>query len=70
MYKEILQGIDHVAIWPVVSFSIFFLFFILLLWYVFTADKKFIQKMKELPLNESDPQEHSIISPVNKSQGL
>lgn len=50
MYKNVLQGIDHVAIWPVISFVIFFLFFICLLWWVFTADKSFIERMKGLPI--------------------
>ena len=45
MYKSILQSIDNIAIWPIISFVIFFLFFLLLLWYVFTADQKFIKKM-------------------------
>lgn len=50
MYKNVLQNIDNIAIWPVVSFVIFFLFFLCLLWYVFTADHKFIDKMKNLPV--------------------
>jgi hypothetical protein len=50
MYKNVLQNIDNIAIWPVVSFVIFFLFFLCLLWYVFTADRKFIFKMKNLPV--------------------
>jgi hypothetical protein len=50
MYKNVLQNIDNIAIWPVVSFVIFFLFFLCLLWYVFTADRKFIDKMKNLPV--------------------
>ena len=54
MYKDILQNIDNVAIWPVVSFVIFFVFFIVLLWWVFSADKDFIQKMKRLPLEGND----------------
>lgn len=59
MYKNVLQSIDNIAIWPVISFVIFFLFFLCLLWWVFTADKKFIKKMSDLPLestagNESD----------------
>lgn len=53
MYKNILSGIENVAIWPVVSFVIFFLFFICLLWWVFTADKNYIRQMKQLPLDES-----------------
>ena len=51
MYKNVLQTIDNIAIWPVISFVIFFLFFLCLLWWVFTTDKKFIQQMKSMPLD-------------------
>ena len=59
MYKNVLQSIDNVAIWPVISFVIFFLFFICLLWWVFTADKKLMKKLSEMPMeptsnNDSD----------------
>lgn len=54
MYKNVLQHIDNIAIWPVISFVIFFLFFICLLWWVFTADKKIIDKMKSLPIEKSE----------------
>jgi cytochrome c oxidase cbb3-type subunit IV len=54
MYKNVLQGIDNIAIWPVISFVIFFLFFICLLWWVFTADNKFIDKMKAMPMDETE----------------
>jgi len=37
-----------------ISFVIFFLFFICLLWWVFTTDKKVIDKMKDLPLEKSE----------------
>jgi hypothetical protein len=46
MYKNVLQGIEIIAIWPLISFVIFFLFFIGLLWYVYTADKDYINRMK------------------------
>lgn len=52
MYKNILQGIENIAIWPVISFVIFFLFFICLLWWVVAMDKKFINKMSSLPMEE------------------
>ncbi len=55
MYNNILQSIDNIAIWPVISFVIFFLFFLCLLWYVFTADKGFINTMKQMPLNDDAP---------------
>lgn len=57
MYKNVLQGIDNIAIWPVISFVIFFLFFLGLLWWVFTADKKVIEKMEALPLSENEEKE-------------
>jgi cbb3-type cytochrome oxidase subunit 3 len=50
MYKNVLQSIDNIAIWPVISFVIFFIFFLCLLWWVFTTKKTFIDKMKSLPL--------------------
>ncbi len=53
MYKNVLQNIENIAIWPVVSFIIFFLFFIGLLIWVFTTDKKFINAMKQMPLNDT-----------------
>lgn len=52
MYKNVLQSIENIQIWPVISFVIFFVFFLCLLLWVFTADKKFIDKMKGLPLEE------------------
>jgi cytochrome c oxidase cbb3-type subunit 4 len=51
MYKNVLQSIDNIAIWPVASFVIFFVFFIALLWWVFSIDKSFINKMKSLPMD-------------------
>ena len=53
MYKNVLQNIDNIAIWPLISFVIFFLFFLCLLWWVFTTDKKFIDTMKQMPLNDN-----------------
>ena len=53
MYKEVLQSIDHVAIWPIISFTIFFIFFLVLIWWAMTADKSYIRKMKQLPLDDA-----------------
>jgi cytochrome c oxidase cbb3-type subunit 4 len=60
MYKNVLQAIDNVAIWPVISFVIFFLFFIVLLWWVFTVDRKFIDRMKSLPMDNTEPHETAL----------
>ena len=61
MYKNVLQSIDNIAIWPVISFVIFFLFFICLLWWVFTTDRKFIDTMKGLPLDRPEAENRSMI---------
>jgi cytochrome c oxidase cbb3-type subunit IV len=54
MYKNVLQSIDNIQVWPVISFVIFFVFFLCLLLWVFTTDRKFIDKMKALPMDETD----------------
>ena len=59
MYQNALQNISNIAIWPVVSFVIFFLFFLCLLWWVFTTDKKQIDQLKQLPLEDGAPQSMS-----------
>jgi cbb3-type cytochrome oxidase subunit 3 len=52
MYKLVLQNIENVSIWPIISLIIFFIFFLCLLWYVFTEKKSFIRYMKEMPLDQ------------------
>lgn len=66
MYKNVLQSIDNIALWPVISFVIFFAFFLgLLLWVVF-ANKNFITYMKNLPIQ--DTQENSTSTSENHVQ--
>jgi cytochrome c oxidase cbb3-type subunit IV len=55
MYKDVLRSIDNVAIWPVISFVIFFIFFLCLLWWVFTTDKNVLKEIESLPLNDGTP---------------
>jgi cytochrome c oxidase cbb3-type subunit IV len=64
MYKNVLQSIDNIAIWPVISFVIFFLFFICLLWWVFTTDKNLIDKIKSLPMDETVQKNNSNVNKV------
>ena len=57
MYKNVLQSIAGIDIYPVISFIIFFAFFLGLLLYVVLSDKKHFVAMSELPLqNENEPQ--------------
>ena len=52
MYKEVLRSIDNIEIWPVISFVIFFSFFIGLIWWTYSTPKKFIDEMKSKPLHD------------------
>jgi cytochrome c oxidase cbb3-type subunit 4 len=54
MYKNVLQSIENIQIWPMISFVIFFIFFLCLLLWVFSTDKNFINKMSGLPMEEEN----------------
>ena len=53
--KGHLTSIEGIEIFPLISFVIFFAFFIGLLYYVMTADKNKINEIKNIPLeNENE----------------
>jgi cbb3-type cytochrome oxidase subunit 3 len=55
MFKFIkgnLENIDGVSIYPMISLMIFFLFFVVLLWWVFTAKKEHIDEVSHIPLED------------------
>lgn len=55
MFKFIkgnLENIDGVSIYPMISLMIFFLFFVVLLWWVFTAKKAHIDEVSHIPLED------------------
>jgi cytochrome c oxidase cbb3-type subunit 3 len=50
-----LESIAGVSIFPMISLSIFFLFFLALLVYVFKANKQHMTELKNIPFdNEND----------------
>ena len=54
MYKNVLESIAGIEIYPIISFLIFFLFFIGLTLYVIFSDKNHIAAMGKLPLKNDD----------------
>jgi cbb3-type cytochrome oxidase subunit 3 len=48
--KGNLENIDGVAIYPIISLLIFFIFFSGLFWWVFTAKKSHIEEVSNIPL--------------------
>jgi cbb3-type cytochrome oxidase subunit 3 len=64
MYKEILRGVDNIGIFPTISFTIFFLFFLGLLIYVLTANKAHVAHMSAMPLED----EATLTKTISKHQ--
>ena len=50
--KYHLATIDGVAIYPIISLSIFFTFFVALFWWVIKTRKSYIEKVSHLPLDQ------------------
>ncbi len=54
--KNHMESIEGVATYPIISLLIFFIFFTLLFWWVFTAKKDYLNEVSELPLADDNPQ--------------
>ena len=56
MFKHYFERIQNVELWPIISLVIFFLFFLALTLWAFRVDKRYINKMKKMPLEKDDAQ--------------
>jgi cytochrome c oxidase cbb3-type subunit IV len=54
MIKNVLNGIEGVDVYPIISLFIFVPFFLGLIWWVIKVDKNYIDKLKNLPLDSTD----------------
>lgn len=54
MYKQVLQNIAGIDIYPVISLLIFFTFFMGLVVWMFKIKKSYLTKMSHLPLENSN----------------
>ena len=53
--KNHMDSISGIEIFPIISLLIFFIFFVVLFCWVFTAKKDYIKKVSQLPLdNQND----------------
>ncbi|PKH50716.1 CcoQ/FixQ family Cbb3-type cytochrome c oxidase assembly chaperone [Tenacibaculum sp. Bg11-29] len=50
--KNHMESIAGIEIYPLISLTIFFTFFMVLFWWVFTAKKEYISRVSNLPLND------------------
>ena len=55
--KDHMATINGIEISPIISLTIFFLFFVGLFWWVSTSKKEYIKQVSNLPLDnqENDP---------------
>lgn len=50
-----MSEIEGIEIYPILSLLIFFVFFTALAWWVINADKEYINKARQLPLEKEKP---------------
>ncbi len=56
MYKNVLQTIEGIGIYPLISMFIFqAVFFVVVIWF-FRADKNYLHHMSRLPLDQNSQQ--------------
>ena len=52
--KNHMESITGIEIYPLISLLIFFTFFVVLFWWVFTAKSDYINKVSNIPFENSD----------------
>ena len=52
--KQYVEKIDHAQIYPMISFVIFFLFFVALIYYVIKMDKAKTIILSNIPLDDKE----------------
>ncbi|PHR69423.1 MAG: CcoQ/FixQ family Cbb3-type cytochrome c oxidase assembly chaperone [Lutibacter sp.] len=51
--KNHMESITGIEIYPLISLVIFFSFFIVLFWWVFTSKKEYIEKVSNIPFEST-----------------
>jgi cbb3-type cytochrome oxidase subunit 3 len=53
-YKHYLETIAGIGIYPMISFVLFFVFFLFVTFYVLRSDKKHIDEVANIPLDNNE----------------
>ena len=59
MFKHYFEQLDNFQIYPIISLTIFFTFFVGLIWWVVKADKNYISTMKNLPVEDLNTEDQN-----------
>ena len=62
---DALERIRGVEIYPIISLLIFFTFFVIMTYFVFNLDKGYVDKMKNMPLEEDEDDQNDFSDPNN-----
>ncbi|MTI31569.1 cytochrome C oxidase Cbb3 [Xanthovirga aplysinae] len=54
MFKHYFEQVQNIEVGPLISLMIFFLFFLGLIIWSFTTDKRYFNRMGQLPLEEDN----------------
>lgn len=54
MYKELLQSIEGIEIYPLISLFIFIALFAGVVWWILKLDKGYVKEMETLPLGNEE----------------
>lgn len=54
MIRDLLQSIEGVEIYPLISLIVFVIFFIAMLVWMLKIDKNYIKEMEQLPLDSNN----------------
>lgn len=57
MIRDVLQSVEGISLYPIISLIIFVLFFAVLLIWMIKVDKNYLNKMKNLPLEKENKNE-------------
>ena len=60
-----VSSIDGIEIYPIISFIIFFVFFIAVTFYIMTAKKKYIDELSNMPFDDGEL--HNVSNSINIS---
>lgn len=66
MIRDVLESLEGIELYPVISLIIFIVFFAVLIIWMIKVDKKYIKKMKNLPLEKEDESENNNSGDVNE----
>lgn len=66
MIRDVLQSVEGISLYPIISLIIFILFFAVMILWMIKVDKKYINKMKNLPFDNEYKKDFNITGELNE----